>query len=164
MFSLEHPIPGFSSASKTMSFHSRDRVRLRARHRFSTRLDSIDHRGPGPTIADRNKASVELEAALILVVVLAVAVILDAASWTLDARQVAAAIALSSYAGAVLSPDRSFCDRLEMWLQVLLGQLLAWTLLALDGWRLLDFLLAIPAGLLVAVLANFVQRQLWDWV
>jgi len=143
-------------------FESRDRLGIRARHRHRPRLDPLGRANPMARVTDIDKASVEIEAALALVTALAVAVIFEASNWNPDHQRMLLVFAAATYLGALLSPDRTFCDRLEAWLQALLGVLLVLTLFAIEGKTGLWLLLVVPAGVMTAILGNWLQRMLWD--
>jgi hypothetical protein len=143
-------------------FESGDWLQIKARHRHRPRLDSLGRASPMARVAGVDKASVEIEAALALVAALAVAVIFEASNWSSDHQRMLLVFSFATYLGALLSPDRTFCDRLEAWLQALLGVLLALTLFAVEGMTGFLLLLVVPAGLMTAILGNALQRMLWD--
>jgi hypothetical protein len=143
-------------------FESRQWLQIGQRYRYRPRLDPLDRVNPVARVSGIDKASVEIEAAVVLVAALAVAVIFEASSWHEDHQRMIQAFSMGTYLGALLSPDRSFCDRLEAWLQALLGVLLALTLFAIDGLTGWWLLLVVPAGLMTAILGNALQKMLWD--
>jgi hypothetical protein len=121
-------------------------------------------RGLPPVFPPRvNKASVEIEAALALVAAIAIAVVFEAPQWTAYHQKALHSFAFGVYLGALLSPDRTFCDRLESWLQALLGILYALTWFVAADRTGVWLVLVVPAGLLVAILGNQLQRRLLSW-
>jgi hypothetical protein len=143
-------------------FESRERLQIKARHWHRPRLDPLGRANPMAQVAGIDQASVEIEAALVLVAALAVAVVFEATNWNAEHQRMLLAFSIATYMGALLSPDRTFCDRLEAWLQALLGVLLALTLFAIEGKTGLWLFLVVPAGLMTAILGNWLQRKLWD--
>ncbi len=142
-------------------YDSSDWVQSQRRYRHSPRLDPLGRAGAAASARQRDKAAVEIEAALALTVALAVAVVFDAPAWSDDSRELLLVFSIATYIGALLSPDRTFCDQLEAWLQALLGVLLVLTLFVASGLLGVWLILVIPVGLMTAILGNAIQRGLW---
>lgn len=110
----------------------------------------------------RNKASVESETILLLIAVIIVAIAFDAANWSVSLREMLFWMVLTAYFSAVLSPDRTFCDQTEVWLQVLMGWLVAAAIMLVIGVPVWQHFLSPLVGCFIAILANTVQRAMWD--
>ena len=110
----------------------------------------------------RNNASVESETVLLLIAVIMVAIVFDAASWSVSLREMVFWMVLTAYFSAVLSPERTFCDQTEVWLQVLMGCLVAVAIMLMVGVPVWQFYLSPLVGCCVAIAANAVQRAMWD--
>jgi hypothetical protein len=110
----------------------------------------------------RNKAEVETEAALILFVYVVVLIFADVETWPANWKEMMFWSAVTTYFVAVLSSERTFGGDVEIILQVLLGTLLAATLMLLFLFPLWSLLLSPGPGFVVAVIGNAVQRRMWD--
>jgi hypothetical protein len=115
-----------------------------------------------PSLAGRNKAEVETEAALVLIVYIFVLFLADVASWSPAWVEMMFWSVILTYFMAVMSPERTFGGDAEIILQLLLGWLLAANLMLLFLMPLWTLLLSPLAGGVVAVIGNAVQRRLWD--
>ncbi|QOC23317.1 hypothetical protein IC757_03990 [Wenzhouxiangella sp. AB-CW3] len=113
-------------------------------------------------LVGRNKAEVETEAALVLVVYVVVLVFADVETWSANWKEMMFWSATMTYFFAVLSPERTFGGDAEIVLQLLLGTLLAAALMLLFTFPLWTLLFSPGPGCAIAVIGNAVQRRMWD--
>ncbi len=116
------------------------------------------------SLSGRNKAEVETEAALILIVYIFVLVFSDVSTWSSEWKEMMFWSVFMTYFIAVLSPERTFGGDAEVVLQILLGWLLAANLLLLFLAPLWLLLFSPVFGFAVAVIGNSIQRRMWDHI